>query len=211
MNMFERGAIAKLWALPSVEGSGGTARYSPEELQGIQREAWDKGFADGHQAGMAAARKQEEAGLAEIERRTRQLASILDFMGKPLADLDVQVQRQLAELAGAIARHVVRRELKASPDQIITVIRETVSLLPMTARDVRVHLHPEDARLVRSRLAEATSERAWSIMEDPIMTQGGCRVTSEDSTIDAQLEQRIGAAVAAVLGDDRSTGARQPA
>ncbi|HEX4376993.1 MAG TPA: flagellar assembly protein FliH [Steroidobacteraceae bacterium] len=207
--MFERGTVAKPWALPSVEGKVGVGLHNPEELQGIRREAWDKGFAEGHQAGLAAAHKQEEAGLAEIERRTRQLASILDFMAKPLADLDVQVQRQLAELAGAIARHVVRRELKASPDQIIAVIRETVLLLPMTARDVRVHLHPEDARLVRSRLAEATSERAWSIMEDPIMAQGGCRVTSEDSTIDAQLEQRIGAAIAAVLGEDRSTAARQ--
>jgi len=123
-----------------------------------------------------------------------------------MADLDDQVQRQLALLAGAIARQVVRRELKTNPEQIINAIRETVSLLPMTARDVRVHLHPEDAKLVRARLAEATSERAWTITEDPILTQGGCRVTSENSTIDAQVEQRIGAAIAAVLGDERSAG-----
>jgi len=76
---------------------------------------------------------------------------------------------------------------------------------------VRVHLHPEDAKLVRTRLAEATSERAWTITEDPILTQGGCRVTSEDSTIDAQVEQRIGAAIAAVLGDERGAGSGRAA
>lgn len=199
--------LASTWELPPVEGPLLARRRRVEELDALEREAWDKGHAAGREAGIAAVRQEEQAALAVIERRAQQLASILDFMAKPLADLDEQVQRQLATLAGAIARQVVRRELKTSPEQIIAAIRETVSLLPMTARDVRVHLHPEDAKLVRARLAEATSERAWTITEDPILAQGGCRVTSENSTIDAQVEQRIGAAIAAVLGDERSSAA----
>jgi flagellar assembly protein FliH len=197
-------AVASVWELPPIDGPVLARRRRVEQLDALEREAWEKGHAEGREAGIAAVRQEEQAALAEIERRARQIASILDFMAKPLADLDDQVQRQLALLAGAIARQVVRRELKTHPDQIIAAIRETVSLLPMTAREVRVHLHPEDAKLVRTRLAEATSERAWTITEDPILTQGGCRVTSEDSTIDAQVEARIGAAIATVLGDERS-------
>jgi flagellar assembly protein FliH len=185
--------VASTWELPPIEGPVLARQRRVEQLGALEREAWEKGHAQGREAGMAAVRQEEQAALAEIERRARQLASILDFMAKPIADLDDQVQRQLAMLAGAI-------------DQIIAAIRETVSLLPMTAREVRVHLHPEDAKLVRARLAEATSERAWTITEDPILTLGGCRVTSEDSTIDAQVEQRIGAAIAAVLGDERMPG-----
>jgi len=192
------------WQLPPLEGPMLARNRRRTELDALEREAWDRGLAEGREVGIKAVRQEEQAGLAEIERRARQLASILDFMVKPLADLDDQVQRQLALLAGAIARQVVRRELKTNPDQIIAAIRETVSLLPMTARDVRVHLHPEDAKLVRSRLAEAANERMWTITEDPILSQGGCRVTSENSTIDAQVEQRIGAAIAAVLGDERA-------
>jgi flagellar assembly protein FliH len=97
------------------------------------------------------------------------------------------------------------------PDDVIGVIRDTVSLLPVMAREVRVNLNPEDAKLVRSRLAEVASERAWSITEDPILPRGGCRVTSENSSIDAQVEQRLGAAIAAVLGDERSTSASEAA
>jgi len=148
---------------------------------------------------------------AEIDRRVQHLGSILEFMAKPIAEVDDQVQRQMAMLAGAIARQVVRRELKIQPDDIIGVIRDTVSLLPVAARDVRVHLNPEDANLVRSRLAEVTSERAWSITEDPILPRGGCRVSSENSTIDAQVEQRLGAAIATVLGDERSSAAGEAA
>jgi flagellar assembly protein FliH len=108
-------------------------------------------------------------------------------------------------LAGAIARALIRRELKTQPGQIVAVIRETVALLPASAREVRVHLHPEDAALVRESLAETTMDRAWAIAEDPVLSRGGCRVTSDNSTIDARVEARLGAAIAAALGDERQS------
>ncbi|HEY6453530.1 MAG TPA: flagellar assembly protein FliH [Steroidobacteraceae bacterium] len=196
-----------LWQLPQINGPVLARNRRETDLQGIEREAWDKGYAQGHEAGIAAARKQEQAATQEFERRVQSLGAILDFMSKPLAALDAEVQRQLISLTGAIARQIVRRELKTHPDEIVAVIRETVALLPMTAREVRVHLNPEDAKLVRSRLAEASGDRVWSLAEDPIISRGGCRVSSENSSIDAQLEQRIGAAIAAALGDARATPA----
>lgn len=200
-------SLAAVWELPPIDGPVVARRRRDADLDAIEREAWNKGYADGRQAGLAAAQQEQQSAQAEIDRRVRHLGSILEFMAEPIAELDEQVQRQLATLAGAIARHVIRRELKLQPDDIIGVIRDTVSLLPVTAREVRVHLHPEDANLVRSRLAEVTSERAWSITEDPILPRGGCRVTSETSTIDARVEQRLGAAIAAVLGDERTAAA----
>jgi flagellar assembly protein FliH len=202
-------AGAALWELPPIDGPVLTRRRRSADLDAVEREAWDKGYVEGREAGLAAAAQEQQSGLAEIDRRVQHVGSILEFMAKPIAEVDDQVQRQLALLAGAIARQVIRRELKLQPDDIVGVIRDTVSLLPMTARDVRVHLNPEDAKLVRSRLTEVASERAWSIAEDPILPRGGCRVTSENSTIDAQVEQRLGAAIAAVLGDERSAAATE--
>jgi flagellar assembly protein FliH len=148
-------------------------------------------------------RKEQQAQLTELERRVQRLGTILEFMAHPLRELDAEVERQLVLLAGAIARQVVRREIRLEPGQIVAVIRETVALLPATTRDVRVHLHPDDAALVRERLREPGADAAWTIAEDPVLSRGGCRVTSENSTIDARIEQRLGAAIAAVLGDDR--------
>ena len=193
-----------VWELPQINGPVLARNRRIADLQGIEREAWDKGHAQGREAGIAAVRSEAQAASQELDRRVQNLGAILDFMSKPIAALDREVQRQLASLAGAIARQIVRRELKTHPDEIVAVIRETVALLPMTAREVRVHLNPEDAKLVRSRLTEASGDRAWSIAEDPIISRGGCRVSSESSTIDAQLEQRLGAAIAAALGDTRS-------
>jgi len=191
---------------PQIDGPVLPLRRRSADLDAVEREAWERGFAEGRAAGLAAAQQQTQAATKESERRVQQLQSICDFMARPLAELDQQVLEQLGTLAGAIARHIVRRELKLHPDEIVAVIRETVALLPTNAREVRVHLHPEDAVLVRERLTPATSDRAWSIVEDPMLARGGCRVSSESSTIDATVEQRLGAAIATVLGDER--GAR---
>ncbi len=204
--MSESAARAQAWSPPAVDGPliGRSRRLG--ELDAIEREAWEAGFASGREAGLAAVRQEQQAQLAELDRRLRNWAQIIDLLAQPLRELDEQVERQLAELAGAIASQVVRREIRAQPDQIVAVIRATVALLPLATRDVRVHLHPDDAALVRERLREPGAEAAWSIVEDPVLSRGGCRVTTENSTIDARIEQRLGAAIAAVLGDERARG-----
>lgn len=208
--MSEPAATAR-WELPEINGPVLARNRRVVDLSALEREAWEKGYAEGRDAATAAVRKEQQATQVELDRRVQNLASILDFMAKPIAALDAEVQRQLVTLVGAIARRIVRRELKTQPDEIIAVIRETVALLPMTAREVRVHLNPEDAKLMRARVAEAGSERAWSIAEDPMISRGGCRVSSENSTIDATLEQRLGAVIATALGDARSPGAEDGA
>ncbi len=195
---------AALWELPALGGPVLPLRRRSADLSALEREAWQQGHAEGREAGLAAAREEARAAGAELEQRVHQLQAILDFMTRPLADLDQQVQRQLGQLAGAIARHIVRRELRTQPDEIVAVVRETVGLLPVGARTVRVHLHPQDAELVRARLAGGSGEHAWSLVDDPTLTRGGCRVSSDGSSIDATLEQRLGSVIAAVLGDERS-------
>jgi len=201
--MSEVAARAQAWVPPEVSGPVMGRGRRVDDLDAIGREAWEAGFAAGREAGAAAALKEQQARLAELERRVQRLGTILDFMARPLQELDAQVERQLGLLAGAIARQVVRREIRMEPGQIVAVIRETVALLPAATRDVRVHLHPDDAALVRERLREPGADAAWSIVEDPVLSRGGCRVTTENSTIDARVEQRLGSAIAAVLGDDR--------
>jgi flagellar assembly protein FliH len=102
----------------------------------------------------------------------------------------------------------VRRELRTDPAQLIAIIRETVALLPAATRDVRVHLHPEDATIVREKLATPTADRAWTIVEDPVMTRGGCRVTTDTAHIDQRLETRIRNIMATLLGEERTDAGR---
>jgi flagellar assembly protein FliH len=133
---------------------------------------------------------------------------MLGTIAQPFRDLDAQVEVQLVQLAVTIARQLVRRELRTDPAQVIAIIRETVALLPAATRDVRVHLHPEDAAIVREKLATPTADRAWTIVEDPVMTRGGCRVTTDTAHIDQRLETRIQSIMATILGEERTDAGR---
>jgi flagellar assembly protein FliH len=197
------------WILPEISGPvvNRRSKFSAAELDAIGQQAWEEGFARGLQAGEVAAVQQQKPVLQELQQRVRRLQDVLDHLAAPLEALDETVETQLAALACSIARHVVRRELRGDPAQIVATVRETVGLLPVAARDVRVHVHPDDAAILRDKLAEPQARRAWSIVEDPVLERGGCRVVTEDSQIDARVETLLGAVIAMVMGDQRAAPA----
>jgi flagellar assembly protein FliH len=169
-------------------------------LADLQAEAHKEAFEQGLMEG-------REAGRAEVRAQVERLAGMFYDLAKPFEQLDAEVERELLTLAMALARQIVRRELKADPTQIIGIIREAIAALPVAARDVRVHLHPEDAAVVKQHLAPTENERAWVIVEDPVMARGGCQITSATSRIDARLETRLGGILSELLGTERDTSA----
>jgi flagellar assembly protein FliH len=189
---------AERWALPSVEGP----------IIGARRPGDDRHFkaehARGYEAGLATAQAETEAKLEEANALVKRLDALCAMLARPLEELDSEVQEQLTLLALAVGKQLARRELKADPSQVVAIIREAVGRLPVAARDIRVHLHPQDATVVRERLATPSLERAWTIVEDPTLTRGGCLVRTETSQIDARLDSRVNAIVTALLGEERS-------
>ena len=193
------------WRLPEVEGPiVGRAREDRRRAEESAAAALREAEARGYQAGLARAQSETAARIAALDARVQRLDAILEFIGRPLAALDEQVQADLAQLALAVGKQLARRELKVDPAQVIALVRESLALLPASAREIRVHLHPEDAATVRERLAPASSERAWALTEDPTLTRGGCLVQSECSRIDARFESRVAAVTASLFGDERS-------
>lgn len=207
---------ASAWSLPTVNGPSAVPRKNQGQkptvgqLEQIERAAFEEAYAKGHAAGLAAAKAEEQMKLDQLTQKLARVDAMLNTLARPLAEMDTEVERELLALATTLARHLVRRELKTDPGNIIAVIRETVGLLPVATRDVRVHLHPDDAALVREKLAAPQAERAWSIIEDPVLTRGGCRVTTDTANIDARVESRMGAVMSAMLGDERATSATEP-
>jgi flagellar assembly protein FliH len=197
------------WDLPSVSGRSIQARRpgkTVSEIEDVERRAYEEAFAKGREAGLAAAKLESDKQLKALKAQVERMEAAIGHLAQPLAQVDAEVEQQLLTLALTIARQLVRRELKADPAQVIAIVRETVALLPAAARDVRVHLHPEDAAVVRERLAAPTADRAWTIVEDPVMTRGGCKVTTDTAVIDARVETRLNEVIAAMLGEERTGG-----
>lgn len=200
-----------------------------DEIEQIQREAHEEGFAAGYQEGRREGREQgykkgQQEGHAEgyqrgyaeglatgrdeVALRVQKLDQILSYMHRPLENLDVTIEEELTWLATEIARQLVRRELRTSPGEIVAVVREAVALLPAGSTGVQVQLHPDDARLIREVLSLGRDdEPVWRIVEDQTLTRGGCVVNTDLSRIDATIEKRLGAVIATVLGDERENQA----
>ena len=206
-----RATVAELWSLPNVDGPiVGLRRDAPSRArdadatranESARQAEMDRGYEAGVSAGRAELQKQNDALAAQVAR----LDAILSLLARPLPTLEGEVEQQLVLLALAVGKQLARRELKADPGQIAALIREAVGRLPAAARDVRVHLHPEDAAAVAERLATPGQERAWSVVEDPTLTRGGCLVRSENSQIDSRLESRVNAMVSSMLGEERAS------
>jgi flagellar assembly protein FliH len=198
-------APAQAWSAPPIVVGGGSGRTLrlPEQMQANERRAWQEAVAAGHATGLAQAQREVDARVRALEERTRALQAALNALARPLALVDDQVHAQIVRLAMSLARALVRRELRADPAQVIGIVRETVALLPAAARGVRVMLHPEDAALVRERLATPGQDQAWSIVEDPMLSRGDCRVHTDYAQIDARTETRVSEALSLLLGDER--------
>ncbi|MDH5545450.1 MAG: flagellar assembly protein FliH [Gammaproteobacteria bacterium] len=198
-----------------------------DELEKIQKTAYDEAFqrglvegrahgkeegrAEGHAIGVEEGRHQghEQAyrdAQPELMAQLDMVRKLILSFDAPLLQLDDEVEQELVAVAIAIAKHVVRRELRTDPGQVVAAVRKAVAILPINSRNVRVYLHPEDAALVRESFSmpdASEEEQRWKIVEDPALTRGGCNVETDESRIDATIESQLAATIAKVLGGER--------
>lgn len=192
-----------------IDGLGGTgAMPTARQIEQMHREAYEEGFESGRSAGHA---EGLERGEAEQRRRAEVLDGVLRELTTPLAELDEEMVESVGELALLIARHLVRRELKATPGEVVGVVRETLRHLPVATRGTTIHLNPEDVDIVRNALALGDEAGNWRLEPDPLVTRGGCVVETETSRIDASVETRLAQIASKMLGGERESDRGQQA
>jgi flagellar assembly protein FliH len=202
------------WLPPDMsDGKVGTPRTlqppsappTASALEQLQKQAYEEGFEAGKKEGFEFGHKE---GLVQakrdIQHYTSHLDKLLTYFEQPLRDLDNQVEKELLSLVIAIVKQLLRREVKSDPNLIVGVVREALSVLPVSSNNVRLLLHPEDAELIREVYALGDNEVGWSLIEDPVINRGGCKVVTDTSQIDGTLESRLTALIAPLLAGARS-------
>lgn len=144
-----------------------------------RRAGWEQGLSEGRQA-----------ARGELRLQADRLQHLIEKMASPLAQVGQDVQDELVQLAMAIARQVVQRELMTQPEQIRDVVTQAISALPSGNRHLRIHLHPEDAHLLAEHL-DVHESSSWKVIEDATLTRGGCIVDTGATRVDARLETRL--------------------
>lgn len=191
--------------LASIRPLSAEAMEQPSFVEGFQdgldrgyREGYESGLNSGRQDGIAEGRSDGVlAGRREVQARFAELAGPVDAVLESLKHLQHDYQsalrKEVVELVAKVARQVIRCELALQPVQLLALVDETLAAMPPTPEGVEVYLNPEELE----RICELDPERAkrWSLVADPRLEPGECRVRAGGHEADAGCRQRLAACI----------------
>ena len=160
-----------------LEIAPGIPLPTADEIDRIQQDAFKDGYAAGYEEGSARGRLE----AAELHQ-------LLQSMNEALNGFDQEVAEEIQALALEVAKQVVRDALKTQPESVLIVIREALAQLPQQA--ATLHIHPQDAALVRQYLGDSFTAIGHRLSEDESVDPGGCVIESAGGQIDAQIATR---------------------
>jgi flagellar assembly protein FliH len=149
------------------------------EIEAVRRESFQRGLEEGRRQ----ASEQLQAEFARLARAIEEAAGL-----KPR--LRAAAERELVELALAIARRVLRRELHVDADAVLGLAKAALEKASM--REItEVRLHPALAAPVRAHLARIGAPETIEVREDPSLEPGALLLETSRGTIDASLDTQL--------------------
>lgn len=152
-----------------------------EEIEAMFEQARKDGEQTGYRDGRAQADTEARAEAARIGQLLRSMDEALDRLGGEVAE-------EIVELALALARQMVGNTLQARPEAILPVVTEALQQMPQGK--VRIHLHPEDLKLVRQHMEDSLEGSHHQLIEDTTIERGGCHLEAAGCNIDATMATR---------------------
>ncbi|WP_108650103.1 FliH/SctL family protein [Dongshaea marina] len=182
---------------PASEVSGFEEGYQQGLMQGAE-EARQRGYQEGFEKGESRGFEQghEQGARQGVECGRQQLSSLLEsvqLLQDQLRHLQQarqhQHEAQLCELIERVVRQILGRELTEQPEQILSLIHQTLEQLPQPHQGVRIQMNPQDLLLLQQSYPREVE--GWQLCEDTSIEPGGCIVQTRHAEGDARLERRI--------------------
>jgi flagellar assembly protein FliH len=200
-NAYERWEVPRVVSVSDVEAEN-TNPLTVEALEAVQQAAqeegfklgYDEGYQQGHEAGL-------KAGEADILQQAQQWKALIDSLNNPLKSIDSIVEQDLLSMISLLVRQMVYHELQQKPELVLTAVREALAVLPVSDRQLKVYLNPEDMELVKNGL-KLDEDTGWQWYEDPLVSRGGAKLVTADTTIDATVETRLNNLISRLLSQD---------
>ena len=183
------------------------AATTAQALQAQQQLQWQQDCADAQAQGLEQGRTEAAAQWQQrlddyVAGAGREAAGRLEAatqqLDASLAALQQHMAQDVLQLACALARQVVRQELRTNPQALQPVVAEALDMLVADARPATVRLHPDDHAQVGAALRESFAGKALQWLPDVAVAPGGCLVEAAGAVVDGSLEKRWQRAVAAL-------------
>ena len=165
------------------------ARQQAERLLEEARREADQLRAHAARAGYEDGQTHAMEALSEERQRLREL---LAGTGEAFRRFCLEQAPELAGLATEAAEKIVYEQLSLEPERVLTLVRHALEHVH-SAGEIRLHLNPADAELVRmDRITlDANRRQMVQITPDPEIERGGCWIDSAQGEVDATLSGRI--------------------
>ncbi|MGE3841613.1 MAG: FliH/SctL family protein [Vicinamibacterales bacterium] len=193
---------------PSPERSPAAVESTPEpelkpeqqaRLAALERDAFAKGYAQGERAGM-------EAGAKRIEAMLRRLSQTLEELGQLRQTIAKETEREVVQLALALARRIVHREVTLDPTLVAAMAHVALEKVGETT-PATIRLNPDDYTAVSAQRGQNWEGARVTILPDPAVTRGGCVVQSDFGQVDGALDAQFEQMTRALLGDNGGNAA----
>ena len=184
--------------------TGGSSDFDNPEIRSGKRSSADdqfdlqtyqKGFSDGLEKGT------KEGQVAGFEQATKKLEPLLDGLQQALMQLGNLrqntyriIEQEVVELALAIARKVICREIEVDKKVVVCVAREALSKVEDPG-SVTIKMNPADYQFINDTKYQL-SELIGNIDNVTIepgenIRSGGCIIETNLGEIDARIEQQL--------------------
>ena len=166
-----------------------------EKALHIEKEAYEKGFAQGEKDGLELGQK---LGQQRIETVVQQMATLLQEIQNQGESLYKTYEREMLQLALSISKKILHHELQVNGEVITATLRE-VSKHIVDQRKIVIRVNPVDFQFLQTHAGNVLSAekggQGVEMIKDPSITRGGCVVEtafgSIDGTIETQFDQIV--------------------
>ncbi|MCS7044459.1 MAG: FliH/SctL family protein [Bryobacteraceae bacterium] len=149
------------------------------ESEAARRDAYQQGLEEGRRQAAA----QWDAALQRLARSLEEIAGY-----KPR--LRLEAEREVVELALAIARRILRRELHIDPEAVLGLVKAAME--KAAQREItEIRVHPGHAELVRAHLARIGAPEALEVRADAALEPGAVVLETARGLVDASIETQL--------------------
>jgi len=154
-----------------------------QRLSAIERDAFIKGYSQGERAGA-------EAGATRADAMLRRLTATLEELATLRNDVLHRAERQVVQLALAIAHRILQRDVDADRGLLLAMARVALDRLGEPAR-ATIRLHPDDYAIVMTAREQSRETDQVQVVADTGVGRGGCLVQSDMGLMDAGFDSQI--------------------
>lgn len=173
-----------------ITGSDGQLETDPplqEKVKEIEEKAYDEGFSQGEKVGMETWKEKLEPVINNFRQALGELEDIRTRIYK-------NAEKEAVELALAIARKIVYREVATNKEIVANVVKEALKKAGNQG-GIRVRVHPSDMSYIKnsdigfSGLVDKAEN--VTLIEDDKIENGGCVVETDLGEIDARIRKQL--------------------